>query len=464
MSAQVFKLRTFRPLADIVERVRGEERFAFLDSSMPGAQGRYSILGLFPYLVIEHGRGGCLVDGVAVEGDFFDVVKKRLGPCDGARDPRLPLTGGAIGYLGYDFGRESCGVPTRHDPVAATPEASMVFYDLLLIEDVRSRSLFCCCQGRTMTAAHALTWAQDLVDSCPPAPHPARRRSLAPCSCDFTRAGYGDALARLVDHLRAGDAYVVNMAQRLRLKTSGSPYAIYRYLRTHNPAPFSAYLRAPGLDVCCSSMERFMEIRSGHVVTRPIKGTRPRGGTPDEDRANREELARSEKDHSELLMVVDLERNDLSIVCEPGSVGTDPDFAIETYPSVFHLVATVEGTLRKDRCAVDAVRAAFPTGSITGAPKVRAMQIIDELERAPRGLYTGSIGYFSDTGDCDFNVVIRTIVREGGGTSLGVGGGITVESDFDFEYDETMQKARALREAASVDRGSVGEYNRGQNE
>ena len=314
MSAQVFKLRTFRPLADIVECVRGEERFAFLDSSMPGAQGRYSILGLFPYLVIEHGRGGCLVDGVAVEGDFFDVVKKRLGPCDGARDPRLPLTGGAIGYLGYDFGRESCGVPTRHDPVAATPEASMVFYDLLLIEDVRSRSLFCCCQGRTMTAAHALTWAQDLVDSCPPAPHPARRRSLAPCSSDFTRAGYGDALARLVDHLRAGDAYVVNMAQRLRLETSESPYAIYRYLRTHNPAPFSAYLRAPGLDGCCSSMERFMEIRSGHVVTRPIKGTRPRGGTPDEDRANREELARSEKDHSELLMVVDLERNDLSIV------------------------------------------------------------------------------------------------------------------------------------------------------
>ena len=254
------------------------------------------------------------------------------------------------------------------------------------------------------------------------------------------------------------------MAQRLRLETSESPYGIYRYLRTHNPAPFSAYLRAPGLDVCCSSMERFMEIRSGHVVTRPIKGTRPRGGTPDEDRANREELARSEKDHSELLMVVDLERNDLSIVCEPGSVGTDPDFAIETYPSVFHLVATVEGTLRKDRCAVDAVRAAFPTGSITGAPKVRAMQIIDELERAPRGLYTGSIGYFSDTGDCDFNVVIRTIVREGGETSLGVGGGITVESDFDFEYDETMQKARALREAASVDRRSVGEYNRGQNE
>ena len=429
MSAQVFKLRTFRPLADIVECVRGEERFAFLDSSMPGAQGRYSILGLFPYLVIEHGRGGCLVDGVAVEGDFLDVVKKRLGPCDGARDPRLSLTGGAIGYLGYDFGRESCGVPTRHDPVAATPEASMVFYDLLLIEDVRSRALFCCCQGRTMTAARALTWAQGLVD-----------------------------------HLRAGDAYVVNMAQRLRLETSGSPYAIYRYLRTHNPAPFSAYLRAPGLDVCCSSMERFMEIRSGHVVTRPIKGTRPRGGTPDEDRANREELARSEKDHSELLMVVDLERNDLSIVCEPGSIGTDPDFAIETYPSVFHLVATVEGTLRKDRCAVDAVRAAFPTGSITGAPKVRAMQIIDELERAPRGLYTGSIGYFSDTGDCDFNVVIRTIVREGGETSLGVGGGITVESDFDFEYDETMQKARALREAASVDRGSVGEYNLGQNE
>ena len=182
-----------------------------------------------------------------------------------------------------------------------------------------------------------------------------------------------------------------------------------------------------------------MEIRSGHAVTRPIKGTRPRGRTPAEDLAYREELACSEKDLSELTMIVDLERNDLSITCEPGSIKTAGRFSVEAYPTVFHLVATVEGALREDRCAVDAVQAAFPGGSITGAPKIRAMQIIDELERSSRGLYTGSIGYFSDTGDCDLNIAIRTIVREGKRTSLGVGGGITVESDFDFEYDETLQ-------------------------
>ena len=192
-----------------------------------------------------------------------------------------------------------------------------------------------------------------------------------------------------------------------------------------------------------------MEIRSGHAITRPIKGTRPRGRTPEEDLANREELARSEKDRSELMMIVDLERNDLSITCEPGSVKTANEFSIEEYPTVFHLVATVEGTLQHDMCAVDAVRFAFPGGSITGAPKIRAMQIIDELERTSRGLYTGCIGFFSDTDDCDLNIAIRTIVCEGGQTLLGVGGGITTESDFGFEYDETLQKALALREAAS---------------
>ena len=448
MSATVVKLECYRPLSDLVERVRGEERVAFLDSSMPGVQGRYSILGLFPYRVIEQRDGACHVDGRPVDAGFFDTLKACLRETEGVRDPRLPLTGGAIGYLSYDFGRELCGVPTRHACPSRMPTASMVFYDLLIIEDLCERSLFCCCQVRLEPPERAVRWVEGLVATCPAAPRPARKRSLAPFSSAFTRTTYEEALARLVEYLRAGDAYVVNMTQRLSLETSKDPFDIYRYLRTYNPAPFSAYLHAPGIDVCCSSMERFMEVRAGRVVTRPIKGTRPRGATPEEDTAFREELARSVKDASELLMIVDLERNDLSITCEPGSIRADDSFVVEEYPTVFHLVATVEGTLRRDRCAVDAVRAAFPGGSITGAPKIRAMEIIDELERAPRGLYTGSIGYFSDTGDCDLNIVIRTAVCEDGAVSLGVGGGITAESDFDFEYEETLQKALALREAA----------------
>lgn len=449
MSTSVIPLNRHRPLADIVERARDADRLAFLDSSMPGTQGRYSILGLFPYLIIEQKHRACLVNGKPVKSSFFDVVKEHLQADAGTKDPRLPLTGGAIGYLGYDFGRELCGVPTVHERNSEMPEASMVFYDLLIIEDLRKQTLFCCCKGKTMTADEAAAWADDLIARCPCVSRPARKNSLAPFASAFTRESYEDTLARLVEYLHAGDAYVVNMTQQLSLETSEDPYSIYRYLRTYNPAPFSAYLRAPGLDICCSSMERFMEIRSGHAVTRPIKGTRPRGRTPAEDLAYREELACSEKDLSELTMIVDLERNDLSITCEPGSIKTAGRFSVEAYPTVFHLVATVEGALREDRCAVDAVQAAFPGGSITGAPKIRAMQIIDELERSSRGLYTGSIGYFSDTGDCDLNIAIRTIVREGKRTSLGVGGGITVESDFDFEYDETLQKALAPREAAS---------------
>lgn len=449
MSTNVTKLKHYRPLADLVEQIRHEARFAFLDSSMPGTYGRFSLLGLFPYFTVEQKHKECFVNGKCTAGNFFEVLKEQLAACGHVDDSRLPLTGGAIGYLGYDFGRELCGVATRHTSISSAPQASMSFYDVLVIEDVEHEALYCCCQGKTRASCQALQWMEHLVDSCPAAPQPPRKHALAPFDSAFTSSSYEATLARLIDYLLAGDAYVVNMAQRLTLQTSMEPYEIYRYLRTYNPAPFSAFLRAPGIDICCSSMERFLEIRSGHVVTRPIKGTRPRGKNQAEDQAMRRELAQSAKDQSELLMIVDLERNDLSLTCEPGSIKTDPVFAVEEYPTVFHLVATVEGTLRRDRCAVDAVRAAFPGGSITGAPKIRAMQIIDELERAPRGLYTGSIGYFSDSGDCDFNIVIRTAVCEGGKVTVGAGGGITAESDFDFEYAETMQKALALREAAS---------------
>lgn len=263
MNTSVIPLNRHRPLADIVERARDADRLAFLDSSMPGTQGRYSILGLFPYLIIKQKHGACLVNGKPAKSSFFDVVKEHLQADAGTKDPRLPLTGGAIGYLGYDFGRELCGVPTVHERNSEMPEASMVFYDLLIIEDLRKQALFCCCKGKTMTADEAAAWADDLIARCPCVSRPARKNSLAPFASAFTRESYEDTLARLVEYLHAGDAYVVNMTQQLSLETSEDPYSIYRYLRTYNPAPFSAYLRAPGLDICCSSMERFMEIRSG---------------------------------------------------------------------------------------------------------------------------------------------------------------------------------------------------------
>lgn len=447
MGATVRELSCYKPLSDVFEQLKSESQIAFLDSAEQSAQGRFSIVGLWPTFKVEQVKGICFVDGVPTSECFFDVLKERLESLYESNDTHLPLTGGAVGYLGYDFGRALNGVGTRHSASSCMPDAQMVFYDILLIEDHVQRKLFLCCQGQTLSTDRARAWAEELVSSCPEAPRISRGSELADFSSLFTEGEYHRALKRMVDYMIDGHIYVANMTQQLVMKTSKRPYDMYRYLRTFNPAPFSAYFRGDGFDVCCSSMERFLFVRDGLVVTRPIKGTRKRGDTPEEDARNREELFASPKDNSELLMIVDLERNDLSITCEPGSVRTHPEFTVEDYPTVFHLVATVEGKLKEGMVALDVVRNAFPGGSITGAPKIRAMEIIDELERSARGLYTGSIGYFSNAGDCDFNVVIRTLVCEGDTATLGVGGGITAESDFDFEYEETLQKAYALREA-----------------
>ncbi|MGI6217328.1 MAG: aminodeoxychorismate synthase component I [Coriobacteriales bacterium] len=455
--------------------LKDDDQVAFLDSSEHGEQGRFSIVGCKPFLTIEQSDGECLVNGEPSDADFFDTLSGALRNYYEPNETHLPLTSGAIGYLGYDFGRELNGVPTRHateasgalggsssstapasgvspgsNPSPTMPDAQMVFYDILLIEDHEREKLYACAQGQTISPDEARKWVDSLVESFTEAPHPSRNHTLADFYSPFSEQEYQQALARMVEYMLDGHIYVANMTQQLTMKAPQPPYDIYRYLRTFNPAPFSAYLRGPGFDVCCSSMERFLFVRDGHAVTRPIKGTRPRGKTPEEDARNREELFSSPKENSELLMIVDLERNDLSLSCKPGMVFVQPEFVVEAYPTVFHLVATVEGRLREDATAIDVVRNAFPGGSITGAPKIRAMEIIDELERSSRGLYTGSIGYFSNAGDCDLNVVIRTLVCKEGVATLGVGGGITAESDFDFEYQETLQKAHALREAVGL--------------
>ena len=230
---------------------------------------------------------------------------------------------------------------------------------------------------------------------------------------------------------------------------------IYKVLRHLNPAPFGAYMPLEGFEVLCSSPERFLQITKGRVETRPIKGTRPRGETEEEDRDNIRALEESEKDRSELLMVVDLERNDLSKVCRPYTVKVTELFEIESYATVHHLVATVVGQLEEGQTAVDCLKACFPGGSITGTPKIRAMEVIETLERSRRNLYTGCIGYFGFDGGGDFNIVIRTILKKDNVLEICVGGGITWESDPEAEYLETLDKAQALFRAV----GSVEETN-----
>jgi para-aminobenzoate synthetase component 1 len=294
----------------------------------------------------------------------------------------------------------------------------------------------------------------------PPRMTPLPRRTTAPTSSvdpesmfrsTFDQAGYEKAVARVVEYILAGDVFQVNLSQRFEAPASGDPFELYRTLRTINPAPFSAFLDFGDTVIASASPERFLRYdpTTRAVETRPIKGTRPRGGTPGEDAALIEALRTSAKDRAENVMIVDLLRNDLSRVCEPGSVEVPSLLAVETHPTVHHLVSTVTGTLEQGRTVRDLLRATFPGGSVTGAPKIRAMEIIAELEPTRRGPYCGSIGYWSLTGALDTSIVIRTYVVVGDTVYFHAGGGIVADSNPQAEYRETMDKAKALMEALS---------------
>jgi para-aminobenzoate synthetase component 1 len=248
----------------------------------------------------------------------------------------------------------------------------------------------------------------------------------------------------VLEYIAAGDVFQVNLSQRFTARGRPDPLDLYLRLKTNSPAPFGAFLQWNDLAVISASPEWFYQTRGDHLVTRPIKGTRPRGSNSDDDARLAAELLTSPKDRAELTMIVDLERNDLGRVCEYGSVVVRDPLSIESFAQVHHLVATVEGKLRRDAGPVDVIRALFPGGSITGAPKIRAMEIIDELEPNRRGLYTGAIGYLSRGGASAFNIAIRTILVEGDRASFQVGGGIVADSDPEGEYEETLAKGRGL--------------------
>jgi para-aminobenzoate synthetase component 1 len=289
------------------------------------------------------------------------------------------------------------------------------------------------------------------VDSDPALPPFAKDTAGFTVASNFTHRDYVRAVARAKEYIAAGDIYQVNLSQRLHAPLASTPFDLYRRLASTNPAPFAAYFETPDAAVVSCSPERFLQVRSGLVETRPIKGTRPRGSTPTEDRRMAAELLASEKDRAENVMIVDLERNDLGRVCEFGSVHVPELFALESYATVHHLVSTVRGRLRPGTTALDCLRSSFPGGSITGAPKVRSMEIIEDLEPTRRGVYTGAIGYLCFSGDMDVNIVIRTLVVKDGIAYFQVGGGIVADSDPEGEYQETIDKGQALARALAAE-------------
>jgi para-aminobenzoate synthetase component 1 len=466
------------------ERLEGLPYRILLDSASPGGRlGRYSFLSADPVAVVSS-RGAsseCLDTRTgasrAVAGDPLIALRQLV--CPHAADPvpgLPPFQGGAAGYIGYDWGLTLERLPAPRYDDLGLPDLVMGVYDWVLAWDHESSRAWLISTGipemstdlrKARAARRAAEVTSRLAPSHPRTLAPSHPRTFAPSHprtfapshvvtpgwwpdafelrSSFTRAGYLSAVERVREYIFAGDIFQANMSQRFEAPLDGSAWDFYTRLRARNPAPFSAFVDFPEVVVASASPERFLHVdRGGHVETRPIKGTRPRGFGPEHDAALGQALAESAKDRAENLMIVDLMRNDLSRVCAPGTVRVSELFFLEHYATVHHLVSTVVGELGPGADALDLLRAAFPGGSITGAPKLRAMEVIAELEPSRRGVYCGSIGYWSVTGDLDTSIAIRTAVVQNGRVYFSAGGGIVADSDPEQEYLETLDKARAM--------------------
>jgi len=423
---------------------------AFLDSGPPLTRGgRYDILTADPYITLTT-RGAFTEVRSADQAwcspqDPFSLLRDQLGEPIPPH-PDLPFRGGAIGWFAYDLARRIERLPTLTKAAKPSlPDMAIGLYDWALIVDHAGHRARLSSTGRDPRTRELWDRLVALFHNPPPVPPHSPLRALAAPRSNMSREAYGRAFARIKSYLLEGDCYQVNLAQCLSAPVSGDPFAGYRALRQLNPAPFSAYLKTPFARILSSSPERFLRVRNGgQVETRPIKGTRPRGEAPEADSTLRRELTDSTKDRAENLMIVDLLRNDLGRVCRPGSVQVPELFEVESYATVHHLVSTVTGRLTPGQNALSLLRACFPGGSITGAPKIRAMEIIEELEPHRRGVYSGAIGYLGFDGAMDTNIAIRTLIHSGGHIRFWAGGGIVQDSQVTEEYRETLDKTAAL--------------------
>jgi para-aminobenzoate synthetase component 1 len=442
----------YRPDSSVLfEAIARRPWAVFLDSGRPYTEaGRYDILAADPYFTLC--TRGALTELTDHRGagetrlsreDPFALVREALGEIE-VNDTGLPFAGGALGWFGYDLGRRIERLPQCAVDAEQLPEMAIGLYDWAVVVDHRARRGWLVGQGRDGQTRRRWSSLQRMFRRPPDKTAGRPFRVTGPVRSNLDKATYGEAFDRIKRYIRDGDCYQVNLAQRFSAPAEGDAWSAYRRLRELNPAPFSAYVSTPFGQALSSSPERLLQLRAGRVETKPIKGTRPRGDTPEGDSELARELAHSGKDQAENLMIVDLLRNDLGRVCRPGSVKVPKLFDIESFATVHHLVSTVTGELAPEQDAPGLMRACFPGGSITGAPKIRAMQIIEELEPHRRGLYCGSIGYIGFDGDMDSNIAIRTLVYNRGEIRCWAGGGIVHDSELDAEYQETFDKADAM--------------------
>jgi para-aminobenzoate synthetase component I len=468
---------------EAMRRLNRRTGVVFLDSAAVDPRwGRYTVLMCEPTGLLVTGRNGKthLDFGGSrriLDEDPFTALGPGLRPFEvGERPEDIPCFVGWAGYFGYEVGRFIEKLPGTPKADIGLPVARLGFYDASAVYDHVSRTWTLLAvdlhRGYPPPYDRVVHGRLDALAGYLGLPNPVAQGPAKPAVSgrprwNMSRSTWLKMIRRAKDYVAAGDIFQVNLSQRVSMKVEGTPWALYERLREANPASYAAYmawhegkpkrLSPPTHAVLSSSPELFIELRDRKVSTRPIKGTRPRGADKASDQTMRQELIDSEKDRAELNMITDLERNDLGRVCEYGTIGVTEPRAIEAHPTVWHSVATVEGVLHERYDALDLLRSTLPGGSITGAPKVRAMQIVEELEPTERSVYCGSIGLLGIDGSLVLNIAIRTILLERDTAHVQVGAGIVADSDPEAEYEETMHKAAGMLRALGIETAATAE-------
>jgi para-aminobenzoate synthetase component 1 len=439
-----YPLPYFADSADLFSTIAGNPWSVFLVSGYPYSnQGRYDIIATDPVCTLvthadttEITRNGLTIKSSA---DPFDLVKQQLVSAFTDFDD-LPFNGGAIGYFSYDLARRLETLPVIAEDAEHIAEMAVGIYEWAIIVDHQQQKSY-------LTGFLDEQKGPALIARFSQLPEQQEHEAfkiVSTINSNMDKASYTKAYNRIKQYLKEGDCYQVNLAQRFVANCKGDPWTAYQTLRKLNAAPFSCYLDLPEVQILSSSPERFLKLTNGVVETKPIKGTRPRKKNDADDQQQIKQLINSAKDRAENLMIVDLLRNDISKTCKKGSVEVPKLFAVESYATVHHLVSTVTGILKENQHALDLLRSCFPGGSITGAPKIRAMEIIEELEPNRRGIYCGTIGYMGFNGNMDSNIAIRTLVHSNNSIRFWAGGGIVNDSVVEEEYQESFDKAAAM--------------------
>lgn len=447
MSCKLAEIPYHKDSSGLFAFIEGEPWSIFLDSGYPYIDtGRFDIFSSSPYMTFETNGLETVIDEKGITSrsaeDPFLLVKKALGkPVRNLTG--LPFCGGALGYFAYDLGRRIEQLPEQSSHDLKVPDMAIGLYDWAVVVDHHLRRSWLVGQGRDSETMKRWDELHDTFQKIKPI-NENSFKATSKYHSNFNTESYGKAFNKIKKYIKEGDCYQVNLAQRFEVDVEGRAWDAYLKLRELNPAPFASYMNLPACAVLSSSPERFLKLNNGIVETKPIKGTRRRSVFAYEDTALAQELLESEKDRAENLMIVDLLRNDLGKSCVTGSIAVPKLYDLESYATVHHLVSTITGRLKESSHALQLLRDCFPGGSITGAPKLRSMEIIEELEPHRRNIYCGSMGYIGFDGNMDSNIAIRTLVHHKQHLYCWAGGGIVHDSKMESEYQECFDKASAL--------------------